>query len=70
MTEFIADSIILDITSDVILHTVNIRRNKKIKTPDAIIAATALAHGCSLITNDNKDFNKIKGLKIVNPFKV
>lgn len=68
--DFIADSIILDITSDVILHIVNIRRNKKVKTPDAIIAATALVHGCTLITNNEKDFNNIKGLKIVNPFKV
>jgi len=49
---------------------VNIRRNKKVKTPDAIIAATALAHGFTLITNNEKDFNSIKGLKIVNPFKV
>lgn len=67
--DFITDSIILDITSDVILHIVNIRRDKKIKTPDAIIAATALVHGCTLITNNEKDFNNIKGLKIVNPFK-
>ena len=68
--DFIADSVILDITSDVILHIVNIRRSKKIKTPDAIIAATALAHGFSLITNNEKDFKNIKGLKIVNPFKM
>ncbi len=38
--------------------------------PDAIIAATALAQGLTLITNNEKDFNNIKGLKIVNPFKV
>jgi len=49
---------------------VNIRRNKKVKTPDAIIAATALAHGFTLITNNEKDFNNINGLKIVNPIKV
>jgi len=33
---FIADSIILDITPDVITHCVNIRRDKKVKIPDAI----------------------------------
>jgi predicted nucleic acid-binding protein len=49
---------------------VNIRRNKKVKTPDAIIAATALANGFTLITNNEKDFNNIKGLKIVNPFRI
>ena len=57
--EFIADSTIFDITPDVITHCVNIRRNKKVKTPDAIIAATALAHGFTLITNNEKDFNSI-----------
>ena len=55
--DFIADSTIFGITSDVIKHCVNIRRNKKVKTPDAIIAATALAHNFTLITNNEKDFN-------------
>jgi len=68
--DFITDSVIFDITPTVILQCVNIRRNKKVKTPDAIIAATALAYGYTLITNNEKDFNNIEGLKIVNPFKV
>lgn len=68
--DFISDSDILDITPDVILHCVNIRRNKKIKTPDAIIAATALAHGYTLVSNNNKDFKGIKGLQYVNPHSI
>jgi predicted nucleic acid-binding protein len=67
---FIADSIVLDITPDVIAQCVSIRKGKKIKTPDAIIAATALAYGYTLITNNEKDFANIKGLKIVNPHKL
>ena len=66
---FIADSIIFDITPNIIAHCVNIRRNKKTKTPDAIIAATAMAHGYTLITNNEKDFTNIAGLKIMNPYK-
>jgi predicted nucleic acid-binding protein len=66
---FITDSIVLDISPDVITQCVNIRKGKKIKTPDAIIAATALAHGYTLITNNEKDFANIKGLKIINPYK-
>ena len=65
--QFIADCIIYDINSDVINHCVNLRKSKKIKTPDAIIAATALAHGFTIITSNEKDFNNIKGLKILNP---
>jgi predicted nucleic acid-binding protein len=52
------------------MHSVNIRRNKKIKTPDAIIAATALAFDYTLISNNDKDFSDIKGLKYINPYKV
>ncbi len=68
--DFISDSMVLDISPEVIMHCVNIRRNKKIKTPDAIIAGTALAHGYTLITNNDKDFSNIEGLKNINPFKV
>jgi predicted nucleic acid-binding protein len=68
--DFINDSVILDITPDVIKHCVNIRRNKKVKTPDGIIAATALTYEYTLITSNEKDFRNIKGLKILNPHKV
>ncbi|MBX7180782.1 MAG: type II toxin-antitoxin system VapC family toxin [Bacteroidia bacterium] len=67
---FISDSIVLDINSNVIAHCVALRKHKKAKTPDAIIAATALAHGFTLITNNEKDFANIKGLKLINPHKV
>ena len=67
---FIADSVILDISPDVVAHCVALRKGKKIKTPDAIIAASALANGFVFITNNEKDFANIKGLKIVNPHKL
>ncbi|MDQ6761100.1 MAG: type II toxin-antitoxin system VapC family toxin [Bacteroidota bacterium] len=65
--DFINDSIILHIGPEVIVQCVNLRKGKKIKTPDAIIAATALAYGYILITNNEKDFTNISGLKIINP---
>lgn len=68
--EFIVDSIVLDITPDVIRHSVKVRKGKKIKTPDAIIAATALAYNYTLITNNEKDFVTVEGLRIVNPTKL
>ncbi len=66
----IADSVVLDISPGVIAECVSLRKGKKIKTPDAIIAATALAYGYTLITNNQKDFGNIKGLKMVNPHNV
>jgi predicted nucleic acid-binding protein len=60
----------LFVTKDIENQTVHIRKNHKIKLPDAIIAATALVHGCTLVTNNEKDFSGIKDLTIVNPYKI
>jgi len=68
--DFIADSVIFNIKANIIAHCVSIRRNKKVKTPDAIIAATAMAHGYTLITNNERDFANITGLNIINPHKM
>jgi predicted nucleic acid-binding protein len=59
---FIKDSNIFEISPDVVKNCVVIRKGKKIKTPDAIIAATALSHGHVLVTANDKDFKNIKGL--------
>lgn len=68
--DFIDDSVVMDISTNVITHCVALRKSKRIKTPDAIIAATALASGYTLITANEKDFTNIKGLRYVNPNKL
>jgi predicted nucleic acid-binding protein len=68
--DFITDSTIHNINSEVVKRCVELRRNKKIKTPDAIIAATALAKNYTIITNNEKDFANIEGLKIINPHRL
>jgi predicted nucleic acid-binding protein len=68
--DFISDSELLEITPDVILQCVKIRRNKKIKIPDAIIAATAMTNSYTLISNNDRDFKGIKGLKYINPYSI
>lgn len=68
--EFISDSNVLDITPDVVVQCVELRKNKKIKTPDAIISATALVYGYTMITINEKDFANIKGLKVLNPSRI
>ena len=64
---FITDSSVLNINADVIAQCVTLRKGKKIKTPDAIIAATALAYDLTIITRNTKDFVNINGLKIIDP---
>jgi len=44
-----------------------IRRETGIRTPDALIAATALEHGLGLMTRNVADFTRVEGLKTVVP---
>jgi len=69
INEFIKNANILPLTKNVVTECVQIRRNKKIKTPDAIIAATAIVNGLTLITNDS-DFINIRHLQTMNPLFV
>ncbi len=64
---FLSDSHIYEITPDVVLRCVSTRKGKKIKTPDAIIAATPVANGLTLFTINEKDFQHIPILKLSNP---
>lgn len=61
--EFISNTTILTITPLIIDHCVKLRRSRRMKTPDAIIAATAMAYGLTLVTLD-KDFANIPGLSV------
>ena len=47
--------------------TIGIRKKKRIKLPDAIIAATAIANNLQLVTRNIDDFDAIN-VKILNPF--
>jgi hypothetical protein len=62
-TEIAVDSRIID-------KAIRIRKDIRIKVPDAIIAATALENDCSLITRNVEDFRGIAGLDIIDPFTV
>jgi predicted nucleic acid-binding protein len=41
-----------------------IRRETGIRTPDAIIAATALEHRLALLTRNARDFARVEGLRV------
>lgn len=44
-----------------------IRRDVGIRLPDALIAATALEHGLSLMTRNQRDFASVKRLRLHAP---
>ncbi len=64
---FAEDSMIYPLSDEIASRTIELRRKYKLKTPDAIIAATALVHKLTLLTDNERDFKAIKGLSIVNP---
>ncbi len=57
----------LELTSDIAEQTIQLRKNHKIKLPDAAIAASARFHQLTLITRNTSDFLKIAGLDMIDP---
>jgi len=70
LESFIDDSVVFGLSDEIVEQTIEIRKEIKMKTPDAIVAATALLNGLTLITNDERGFKNIKDLDLVNPHKI
>ena len=67
---FISECKVYEIPESVIENCVTIRNSKKIKTPDAIIAVTALANNFTILSRNINDFKNINGLKHTNPWEL
>ncbi|ASJ09742.1 nucleotide-binding protein [Thermococcus siculi] len=67
--EFISFAHVIPLTEDIAELAIELRRMKSIKLPDAVIAATALRYGYTLVTRNVGDFKGIEGLRIYNPFE-
>jgi predicted nucleic acid-binding protein len=65
--DFIGLADVIELNEDIISKTIELRKNYKTKLPDAIISATALLNELTVITRNTQDFNKIDGLKVLNP---
>ena len=68
--EFISLAEVIEIDKFMIQNCIDLRKNFKIKIPDAIIAATALTRNLILITNNEKDFVAIQKLTVINPYSL
>lgn len=65
--EFVFNSIVSGIDDTVIAETIKIRKSFNLKLPDAIIAATCIINQFTLIADNDKDFQRVKSLKVINP---
>lgn len=66
-SQFVASSFIYGIDNEIISETIRIRKESNVKLPDAFIAATAIINNLTLVSDNDKDFLKIAGLKYINP---
>lgn len=58
--------VVIGISDSTINKTIAIRKSKKIKLPNAIIAASAISLNLKLITHNLSDFERIPNLKILD----
>lgn len=67
---FTLASNIYRLTDSVADRCILLRRAHKIKLGDALIAATALEHGLTIVSRNISDFKNINGLNSIDPFAV
>lgn len=64
-----ASTLILPITQPILDQAVYLRQQRRMSLGDALIAATSMVHGLTLVTRNLEDFNWIDGLALLNPLQ-
>ena len=70
LNDFVSECRIINLDEEIVEQTIAICKSKRIKLPDAIIAATALVHELTLITRNTADFKNIEGLETLDPYLI
>ena len=60
---------VFSLTESIANKAIELKRKKRIKLPDAVIAATCLVYDFTLVTRNQADFTSIEDLEIYNPFE-
>ncbi len=69
LKQFINESNVFALEEQIILKAIEIRKKYKTKLPDAIIGATTIVKNLTIITRNNKDFDRIGSLEVLNPYE-
>jgi predicted nucleic acid-binding protein len=67
---FLSRFAVVGLTESLVERTIVVRRAGRLKLPDAVIAATALESGETLLTHDRRGFSSVPGLRLLDPFPV
>lgn len=67
LEEFFNNSDVPLISKEIIKGATSLRQIRKISLADSIVAATALENNLTLVTHNIKDFDWIKGIKLLDP---
>ncbi|MDZ4698937.1 MAG: type II toxin-antitoxin system VapC family toxin [Rhodothermales bacterium] len=67
---FVAACPILALTDQIARRTIALKRQYRIKLPDAVIAASAIEHEMVLITRNLKDFDFVEGLHVMDSHRL
>jgi len=70
LNSFINASIVFDLSENIILKSIEIRKMYRLKLPDAIIAATAITNNLTLLTRNLSDFNRVTHLFCTDPYQI
>jgi predicted nucleic acid-binding protein len=68
--DFTDVAVVYGLTDVVVDRTIELRKQHRIKLPDAIIAATALTYEMTLISRNSKDFQSIDQLACLDLYKL
>ena len=69
ITDFFRGSLVLPLSDAVAQEAVALRQQRRIGLGDAIIAATAMVHGHTLVTHNTEDFRWIANLELLDPLE-
>ncbi|MBN2655449.1 MAG: type II toxin-antitoxin system VapC family toxin [Spirochaetales bacterium] len=66
---FVSDLVEFETDGDITERTIFVRKKYGLKIPDAIIVATAIEKGLTLVTADKEILKKVKDIEIIDPLE-
>lgn len=57
--EYLSHATVFELKEAIAEQSIQLRQHFRTKTPDAIIAATALVNGLTVVTNNTSDFSRL-----------